>query len=106
MIIESIDYEKLKQYVDAKLHVEGQNTRSLMSIKRAIAEYLHDNKLIEIRNKDDGMVVVWGKEHGQILTKTLTMYCDLYADTCTMECGSNCTVSALSYGDKPYIRFI
>jgi len=80
---ENINYEELKQYVDAKLHVVDQNTRSPMAIKKAIAEYLHDNKLIEIRNRDDGMVVVWGEKHGEILSKTLIMYCDLYADIYT-----------------------
>jgi hypothetical protein len=80
MIAENIDYEKLKQYVDAKLHVIGQNTRSPESIKRAIAEYLHDNKLIEIRSID-GMIVVCGKKYGQILNKTYTIYKDLYPNT-------------------------
>lgn len=84
MTPESIDYEELKQYVDAKLHVQDQNTRSPLAIKRAIAEYLHDNKVIEIKTKDDGIATVRGKD-GQILSKTFIIYCDLYADTLTKE---------------------
>lgn len=82
MIAEEIDYELLKQYVDAKLHVVDQNTRSPIAIKKAIAEYLSENKLITLINIDNSLVVVdctLGKRD-EILSKTFIMYCDLYCD--------------------------
>ena len=72
MIAENIDYEKLKQYVDVKLHVVGQNTRSPESIKRAIAEY---------HNEITGIQTIYGKQYKETLNKTYTIYKDLYPNT-------------------------